>query len=216
MNQPQDKPAAVPERTSATPALRERGYLWVMFGLLMSVTILEGYDVTIFHLCTPDIARTFHLDNRAVGLMASLVRLGGMMAFFLVMYSDRIGRKWLIACGLWLVALGILGVLLMQGFAIWLAAAALMGIGMAMLYPNIIAAVNDISDPRWRGASLGVYRYWRDTGYAIGGILLGLVAQLASQITPAFWTTAALLVLSGAWIGFYSEEIHPKFNPAEN
>ncbi len=93
MNQPQDKPAAIPPTPSTALPLRERKYLWLMFGLLMSVTIFEGYDVTIFHLCTPDIARTFHLDNRAVGLMASLVRLGGMMAFFLVMYSDRVGRK---------------------------------------------------------------------------------------------------------------------------
>ena len=59
----------------------------------MSVTIFEGYDVTIFHLCTPDIARTFHLDDRAVGAMASFVRLGGMIAFIIVMLADRIGRK---------------------------------------------------------------------------------------------------------------------------
>ena len=68
-------------------------YLWTMLGLLMSVTIFEGYDVTIFHLCTPDIAKTFHLDDRAVGTMASFVRLGGMISFFVVMLSDRIGRK---------------------------------------------------------------------------------------------------------------------------
>lgn len=127
--------------------------------------------------------------------------------------SDRIGRKWLIAGGLWLVALGILGILLLHGTAVWLAAAALMGVGMAMLYPNIITAVNDISDPRWRGASLGAYRYWRDTGYAIGGILLGVVAQVTSQVTPAFWTTVALLLVSGAWIAFGSEETHPRVNP---
>jgi len=68
-------------------------YLWTLLALLMSVTIFEGYDVTIFHLCTPDIAKTFHLDDRAVGTMASFVRLGGMLAFFVVMLSDRIGRK---------------------------------------------------------------------------------------------------------------------------
>lgn len=128
--------------------------------------------------------------------------------------SDRIGRKWLIAFGLWLVALGILGVLLLQGFALWVATAALMGVGMAMLYPNIIAAVNDISDPRWRGASLGAYRYWRDTGYAIGGILLGWVAQASHHIVPAFWATIALLLVSGAWVGLGSEETHPRVNPA--
>lgn len=68
-------------------------YLWVLLGLLMSVTIFEGYDVTIFHLCTPDIARTFRMDDRAVGAMASLVRLGGVLAFFVVMLADRVGRK---------------------------------------------------------------------------------------------------------------------------
>jgi MFS transporter, putative metabolite:H+ symporter len=93
VSQPQDNPAPILTPSPGTLPVRERRYLWLMFGLLMSVTIFEGYDVTIFHLCTPDIARSFHLDNRAVGLMASLVRLGGMMAFFLVMYSDRIGRK---------------------------------------------------------------------------------------------------------------------------
>src|SRR6202162_5411880 len=69
------------------------GYLWTLLALLMSVTIFEGYDVTIFHLCTPDIAKSFHLDDRAVGTMASFVRLGGMAAFFIVMLSDRSGRK---------------------------------------------------------------------------------------------------------------------------
>ncbi len=128
--------------------------------------------------------------------------------------SDRIGRKWLIAWGLWLVALGVLGVLLLDGLALWLASAVVMGIGMAMLYPNIIAAVNDISDPRWRGASLGAYRYWRDTGYAIGGLILGGVAQLSDHVTPAFWVTLALLLLSGAWVAFGSEETHPRINPS--
>ncbi len=127
--------------------------------------------------------------------------------------SDRIGRKWLIASGLWLVALGIVGVLLLQGLTLWVAASALMGIGMAMLYPNIIAAVNDISDPRWRGASLGTYRYWRDTGYAVGGLLLGFVAQASQNISLAFWTTVALLLVSGAWVGFGSVETHPRINP---
>jgi len=128
--------------------------------------------------------------------------------------SDRVGRKWLITFGLWLLALGILGVLLLQGVELWIVTAALMGVGMAMLYPNIIAAVNDISDPRWRGSSLGAYRYWRDTGYAIGGLLLGWVAQTSHHIAPAFWITVALLMVSGAWVGFGSEETHPRVNPA--
>ncbi len=88
---PQPSPAA-PRSGSAMPGVSD-SYLWTMLAMLMSVTIFEGYDVTMFHLCTPDIARTFALDDRAVGTMASVVRLGGMIAFFVVMLSDRIGRK---------------------------------------------------------------------------------------------------------------------------
>src|SRR5580692_4598724 len=81
-----------PGKLSSALGIDDR-YLWMLLSLLMSVTIFEGYDVTIFHLCTPDIAKTFHLDDRAVGTMASFVRLGGMLSFFVVMLSDRVGRK---------------------------------------------------------------------------------------------------------------------------
>jgi putative MFS transporter len=70
-----------------------RRYLRFLFALLMSATIFEGYDITIFHLCTPDIARTFALGDAAVGVMASIVRVGGMLSFFFVLLADRYGRK---------------------------------------------------------------------------------------------------------------------------
>src|SRR5271169_1643547 len=85
--------AAEPAGTFSAMIGVSDSYLWTLLALLMSVTIFEGYDVTIFHLCTPDIAKAFHLDDRAVGTMASFVRLGGMISFFVVMLSDRIGRK---------------------------------------------------------------------------------------------------------------------------
>jgi MFS family permease len=127
--------------------------------------------------------------------------------------SDRVGRKGLITWGLWLVALGIAGVVLLASFTAWIACAGIMGVGMAMLYPNIIAAVNDISDPLWRGASLGAYRYWRDTGYAIGGLVLGAIAQTTAHVAPAFWATIAILIASGAWVAIGAEETHPRVNP---
>ena len=130
--------------------------------------------------------------------------------------SDRVGRKWLITWGFWFLALGITGVLLLSSFALLIAAAALMGIGMAMLYSNLIAAVNDISDARWRGASLGVYRYWRDTGYAVGGIVLGVIVQTTSHVALAFWTTAVILVASGVWVALGAEETHPRKRRATN
>ena len=86
---------------------------------------------------------------------------------------------------------------------------------MALLYPTLVAAVADISPPAWRGRALGTYRYWRDTGYAIGGLLLGSLAQWRGKVTIAFWTTAGLLLLSGLWVAVLSEETHPALNPAD-
>ncbi len=90
--------AANPTSTSRppTPAVwipRPRRYLAALFAMLMSATIFEGYDITIFHLATPEIARTFHLADPAIGLMASIVRFGGMLSFFVVILADRYGRK---------------------------------------------------------------------------------------------------------------------------
>src|SRR5271167_5031857 len=92
------QPARIPDPAnleSASPA-RQR-YLWGLLGMLVSATIFEGYDITIFHLCTPDIARSFHLSDAAIGLMATLVRTGGILSFFVVTLADRVGRKKVIA-----------------------------------------------------------------------------------------------------------------------
>ncbi|MGH6680283.1 MAG: MFS transporter, partial [Bradyrhizobium sp.] len=114
--------------------------------------------------------------------------------------ADRIGRKTPIVAGFLLLAAGIAATALGQGPLIWLPAAAVMGIGMALLYPNLIAAMSDRAPPLIRGKALGAYRYWRDTGYAIGAVLLGLVAQATGAPLPALWLTAALAAGSGLWI----------------
>src|ERR1700688_3920689 len=90
--------AAHPKSSSQHPDVapwipRPRRYLAALFAMLMSATIFEGYDITIFHLATPEIARTFHLGNPAIGLMASIVSFSGMLSFFLVIPADRYGRK---------------------------------------------------------------------------------------------------------------------------
>jgi len=128
--------------------------------------------------------------------------------------SDAIGRKKTIVTGLWVLAAGIAAMMLVQGPTAWGLCAALAGTGMALLYPNLIAAMADISHPSWRGTALGAYRYWRDTGYAIGAVALGLVAQWHGQVAAAFWFTAAVLVASGLWVAWQAEETHPRLNPA--
>ncbi|MGC9162540.1 MAG: MFS transporter [Thiomonas sp.] len=127
--------------------------------------------------------------------------------------SDRIGRKPTIVAGLWLLAAGVCAVTLVAGWVAWLSAAVVMGVGMALLYPNLIAAVADIAHPNWRSSALGTYRYWRDTGYALGALMLGAVAQIAGLIAPAFWFTAALLLASGLWVLVRVQETHPRRPP---
>ena len=127
--------------------------------------------------------------------------------------SDRIGRKRPVIAGLWLLALGIGAVPLVHGVAAWLLAATMMGTGMALLYPNLIAAVADIAHPHWRSSALGTYRYWRDTGYALGALVLGLIAQARGSVLPAFWFTASLLLGSGLWVLLRAEETHPGMAP---
>src|SRR5271169_6536722 len=89
--QPNSSSTEQPKVASWIP--RPRRYLAALFAMLMSATIFEGYDITIFHLATPEIARTFHLADPAIGLMASVVRFGGMLSFFVVILADRYGRK---------------------------------------------------------------------------------------------------------------------------
>jgi MFS family permease len=92
--------------------------------------------------------------------------------------SDRWGRKGLIASGMWVQALGLLLTAFTHRFAGWLVASVLLGVGTAMVYPTLIAAVSDASHPFWRARSLSVYRFWRDLGYAIGALCAGIIADV--------------------------------------
>ena len=127
--------------------------------------------------------------------------------------SDAIGRKLPIILGMWICSIGVIATIVVEGFFHWMATAAITGIGMALLYPTLIAAVGDISHPNWRGSSLGVYRFWRDVGYGIGALSLGIVAEITGKIEAGFILTAILMALSGLWTLFAAEETHPRLNP---
>jgi MFS family permease len=112
--------------------------------------------------------------------------------------------------GFVLLALGI-GVTPVAGaIAWWSAAAVIMGVGMALLYRNLIVAMVDHAPPLWRGRALSSYRYWRDTGYAIGALQLGALADLSGGIGATMRGTAALAALSGLWIALAVEESRPR------
>jgi MFS family permease len=146
----------------------------------------------------------FPLFYAAAGL--SLDRIGWLAALYPAVWglsqlgtgalSDRLGRKWLIAGGMWVQAGGIVLVVLsreMPGFA---AGAVLLGAGTAMVYPTLLAAVGDVAHPSWRASAVGVYRLWRDLGYAAGAVLAGLTAD-AFGLAAAIWAVAGLTFASG-------------------
>lgn len=92
--------------------------------------------------------------------------------------SDHVGRKPLIAGGMLVQALGIFVIVASAGFAPWAIGSVLLGLGTAMVYPTLLAVIGDVAHPAWRASSVGVYRLWRDGGYAIGALLAGIVADL--------------------------------------
>ena len=140
----------------------------------------------------------------------------GLSQFFTGHWSDRIGRKQPIVAGMWLCGAGVALVLLGEGELWWSFAAAVMGFGMALLYPTLPAAVSDIAHPNWRGSAIGIYRFWRDTGYGIGGLMLGAVAAAFGSIEAGFWFTAAAMFVSGLIVLLVCEETHPRLNPARD
>ncbi len=138
----------------------------------------------------------------------------GGSQFFTGKLSDRIGRQKPIVWGMWLCGAGVGMMLLGDHLSVWLASAALTGFGMALLYPNLSAAVADIAHPNWRGSAIGIYRFWRDLGYGIGALLLGWVAHASGNLSSGFWFVAIAMFVSGLVVLVFSEETHPRLNPA--
>ncbi|MDR7150530.1 MFS family permease [Hydrogenophaga palleronii] len=138
----------------------------------------------------------------------------GAAQLFTGRLSDRVGRHLLNAWGMWICGLGVALMPLGSGAWWWGASAAVAGLGMAMLYPNLSAAVADIAHPNWRASAIGIYRFWRDLGYGIGALGLGAAAALGGGIETAFWFVAVAMLLSGALLFRWGEETHPRLNPA--
>lgn len=153
------------------------GLAWGLFPLIFAAAGLGLDDIGILAGLYP-----------AVWGAAQLVT-GGL--------SDRLGRKWLIACGMWIQAIGIVAIASLWtywGFAI---GAVLLGLGTAMVYPTLLAAIGDVAHPTWRGAAVGVYRLWRDLGYALGAVVAGVTADLFGLAAAAL-VVAFLTFCSGA------------------
>jgi MFS family permease len=157
----------------------------------------------------------FPLFHAAAGLsldqIAALAALypavWGIGQLFTGALSDRFGRKWLIATGMWVQAAGIALVVLwrqLPGFAV---GSILLGVGTAMVYPTLLATIGDVVHPQWRASAVGVYRLWRDLGYAAGALLSGLTADLLG-LPAAIQLVAAITFVSGVVVAVRLAETH--------
>jgi MFS family permease len=153
------------------------------------------------------------LDQVAI-ITAIYPAVWGIAQLFTGALSDRCGRKWLIAIGMWVQAVGIGLFVVGHSFAVWLGGAALLGIGTALVYPTLLAAIGDVAHPDWRASAVGVYRLWRDGGYAVGAILAGLLAD-AFSIPIAIAVIGGLTFLSGVIVAGVMYETLPAHRMAQ-
>jgi len=141
-----------------------------------------------------------------IGTLAAIYpAVWGLGQLFTGAWSDRVGRKKLIVAGMWIQAAGIVVVALGSSFALFATGAVLLGVGTAMVYPTLLAAIGDVAHPSWRASSVGVYRLWRDMGYAVGALLAGAVAD-AFGLSAATLTIAGLTFASGVVVAVRMRE----------
>ena len=151
---------------------------------------------------------SFGLGVERIGILKAVYpATWGILQVATGLLSDRWGRKGLIVVGMWVQAGGLFLTAFTQSFEWWLVASLLLGVGTAMVYPSLIAAVSDASQPAWRARSLSVYRFWRDLGYAIGALSAGLIADFFG-LAWAIGSIAALTFISGVVVVILMHEPH--------
>jgi len=149
------------------------------------------------------------MSLRQIGTLAAIYpAVWGIGQLVTGALSDRIGRKGLIVSGMWVQAGGIALTATVPSFAGFAAGGVLLGIGTAMVYPTLLATIGDVAHPSWRASAVGVYRLWRDLGYAVGALLAGITADLFG-LAAALWVIAALTFASGALVAVRMAETLP-------
>jgi MFS family permease len=148
-----------------------------------------------------------------IGVLAAVYPAAwGLLQLWTGALSDRWGRKWMIAGGLWVQAVGIWLIAATQSFTAWIIGAVLLGVGTAMVYPTLLAAVGDVAHPSWRASAVGVYRLWRDGGYALGAALSGILADLFG-LAAAIVAVGGMTFLSGVITAKTMYETLPSHRP---
>ena len=156
----------------------------------------------------PLLFATAGLSLERIGILVAVYPgVWGVLQVLTGALSDRYGRKRLITGGMLTQAAGLVLIATGDDFGWWLAAVALLGAGTAMVYPTLLAVIGDVAHPLWRARAVGVYRLWRDGGYAVGALVGGVTADLWG-LTGAVWVAAAISLLSAAEVGLRMYETH--------
>ncbi len=154
----------------------------------------------------PIVFAVYGMDLKEIGLLAAIYpATWGLSQLWTGHLSDSLGRKNLIVWGMWTQSVGIVVTMLSNKFTGFALGGVLLGIGTAMVYPTLLAAIGDVAHPSWRASSVGVYRFWRDSGYAIGAIISGVVADMFG-ISAAIGLVAIITFLSGVVVSMRMTE----------
>jgi MFS transporter, putative metabolite:H+ symporter len=158
-------------------AAPSRRYLGLLLALLMSATVFEGYDITIFHLCTPDIAKSFHLGDPAIGVVATIVRIGGMLSFFVVTLADQLGRKPVVSVTILFYALFTLFTAISSGVITFTTFQGASQIFLAAEFALAITMISEEFPDRMRGRAISVMHMVAFIGVSAAGLLYGYMAE---------------------------------------
>ncbi len=146
------------------------------------------------------------LGVEQIGVLAAVYpATWGIVQLWTGALSDAWGRKPLIAGGMGLQGLALLAIGRVDGYGAWIITLAILGVGTAMVYPTLIAAIGDVADPAWRGSAVGVYRFWRDMGYVFGAIGAGILADFFG-VPVAIFAVGLLTLSSGALVAWRMPE----------
>ena len=175
---------------------------------------VENFVDTLLWIAVPLYVVSKGLDIAAVGVVVGVHSAMYFLQIATGGLADRIGRRPPVILGMFTAGAGVLGLVLVEGYLLWAVFAGVSGLGMALLYPNLMTVPSDAAHPTWRSAGMGVYRMWRDSGYAVGAVVIGVSMEFVNA-EAAFYVTAGLMFLSGAVVYLWMEETHPEFGTHE-
>jgi len=202
-----------PDPSAASPSLST----WHIFQLmtwqdkqmiaLSQAGLVEKFVDAVVWIIWPVYLNQKGLTLPAIGwVVGSYGMTWGVAQLLTGHWSDLVGRHRLNVAGMWLCGLGVALFPMWQSVAWWSGTAALTGLGMAMLYPNLSAAVVDHAAPAWRASAIGIYRFWRDIGYAVGAAGIGVVAFASDDLDSTFYFVAISMLLSGALLAWRGQD----------